>query len=390
MTPMKKAFTVGISICVMPDTHVWSNGIHQNVAFLAQCLKQVPGIGRVVLLNSGLAEHLPPALEFDALGVPLVKPQEVTHEVDVVIEMGGKLSQQWIRRVKARGAKVVSFLVGHPYTAMVEPAIFERDQSIGMVNMEPDEVWLMHKDMHTSAALLRTLLRAPVVEVPHLWAPDFLWKQIHSLAGVGHAYGFDYPTRSKAVDGWGAGIFEPNIGVVKACFIPMLACDSAYRERPEVVRRMMVMNSVQMKEHLTFNHFAHVLDLTRDGRATYEPRITVPECLSRFGVDVVVSHQWENDQNYLYYDVLYGGYPLVHNSPWLSKRAPGFYYQDFSATEAASKILEAWEMPQEYWRDYRTQAHAFLAQLHPEHDDNVRFFSRQMDRLTGVDSGGAP
>jgi len=104
---MNNQITVGISLFAMPDSHIWSNGIHQNVAFFINCLKKVPGVGRIVLLNSGLADELPDSLEFDSYALPLVKPQAVTHDVDLVIEMGGKLPQEWIRRVKARG--VITF-----------------------------------------------------------------------------------------------------------------------------------------------------------------------------------------------------------------------------------------------------------------------------------------
>ena len=39
----------------------------------------------------------------------------------------------------------------------------------------------------------------------------------------------------------------------------------------------MVMNTVQMKEHPTFNRFAINLDLTRDHKASYEPRVAFVE-----------------------------------------------------------------------------------------------------------------
>ena len=372
---------VGISLFVTPDAHIWSNGLLQNVAFLVMSLRALPQVGQVVLINGGTGDALPATLEFDDLQIPLVRPQEVTHSIDLAIEMGATLPGSWIKRIKARGAKVVSFLVGHSFTNMIEPAIFEQSVSIGLVGMAPDEVWLMEKDLRASAAAVRTVLRAPVVAMPHLWAPVFVDRQIQALEAAGFRWGFDGQARAQAADGWGTAIFEPNVGVVKSCFIPMLACDAAYRERPEAVKNMWVMNSVHMKDHQTFNRFATVLDLTRDGRASYEPRITVPECMTRFDRDVVVSHHWENEQNYLYYDVLHGGYPLVHNSRWLAQRAPGFFYPDFEAREGARQLLAAWEQPPEFWQDYRRGAQAFLATVHPTYEANVRAFGERIDAL---------
>lgn len=372
---------VGISLFVTPDAHIWSNGLLQNVAFLVMSLRALPQVGEVVLLNGGVAENLPATLEFDDLQVPLVRPQAVTHSIDLAIEMGATLPAPWVQRIKARGAKVVSFLVGQPYSGMIEPAIFELDRAIGLVGMAPDEVWMLPQYLHSSESLVRTVLRAPVVPMPHVWAPTFLQRQVDGLQAAGLRWGFDGAARARAADGWGAAIFEPNVSVAKSCFVPMLVCDAAYRERPQAVKNMWVMNSVQMKEHPTFLRFATVLDLTRDGRASYEPRITVPECMSRFERDVVVSHHWENEQNYLYYDVLYGGYPLVHNSRWMAQRAPGFFYPDFEARRGARQLLEAWEQPPAFWDDYRRQAHAFLATVHPTHEANVRVFGERINAL---------
>lgn len=381
MAEMDRKLTVGVSIAVAKDTHIWSNGINKNIAFLLLCLRAIPNVGRVFLINVGSSDTLPATLEFDELKIDLVRPQDVTFEIDVVIEMGARLPHAWVRRVKTRGARVIAFLVGHSFSNMIEPALFDQKVAIGLAGMEPDEVWILEKDAHTSADLIRLVLRAPVMVVPHIWASHFLDRQIRSLEFAGHRWGFDGLVRANAVDGWGAAIFEPNVGVVKSCFIPMLACDAAYRNHPQCVKDMWVMNSAHMKEHQTFNRFATVLDLTRDGKASYEPRITVPECMSRFGRDVVISHQWENDQNYLYYDVLSGGYPLVHNSSWLAKRAPGFFYPNFEATKGADALLEAWRQPPDFWNDYQLAANKFLKTLHPAHENNVRAFS---ERLTGL------
>lgn len=376
--------TVGVSVHVTDDAHVWSSGINQNVAFLVMCLRAMPEVARVVLLNGGSGKRLPDALEFGNLGAELVEPQAVTHEIDMVIEMASKLPPAWIRRVKALGAKVIAFLVGHSFTGMIEPALFDPKRAIGLVNLEPDEVWMLRKDLHSSRSLIKTLLRAPVVEVPHLWAPTFLRRQIRLAEREGRGYGFDARMRARAANGWAAAIFEPNIGVVKSCFVPMLACDAAYREQPAALRHMMVFNSAHMKEHLTFNRFATVLDLTRDDRASFEPRVAVPWAMAGLARDFVVSHQWENEQNYLYYDVLYGGYPLIHNSPWLHERAPGFYFPGFSAGEAARQILCAWSKPSGFWKDYRRDARSFLDTLHPTHEANVLAFRQLLPQRGDV------
>jgi hypothetical protein len=373
-----KPITVAISILPTATTHIWSNGLNQNIAFLAMLLQQIPFVGKTYLLNCGNVDELPPTLEFSGVPAVLVKPQDITHEVDLVIEMGGVLPVEWVRHVRALGAKVVSLLVGSSYSAQAELPIFGREGTAFTVT-PVDEIWTLPQYMKTSAPMLRTVSRAPVLEVPHIWSPLFLDKQIAALAAAGKRFGFDPAARAGSP--WRVAIFEPNISVVKSAFIPMLVADAAYRRQREAVGLMMVMNSFHMKEHPTFNRLATHLDLTRDSKASYEPRVAFPDCMAGQNMDAVVSHQWGNAQNYLYYDALHGGYPLVHNSEMLNERGVGFYYPHFDAGQGGEALLQAWRQPPEFWDGYRRNAAAFLATVAPAHEGNIRAYASRMTAL---------
>ena len=58
---------------------------------------------------------------------------------------------------------------------------------------------------------------------------------------------------------------------------------------------------------------------------SFEQRFVSADFLTNH-CDAVVTHHWENGLNYLYYEVLHGGYPLVHNSACLKDW--GYYYPD--------------------------------------------------------------
>jgi hypothetical protein len=372
-----KQINVGVSILPTATTHVWANGLNQNIAFLLMLLRQIPFVRKTYLLNCGNVDQLPATLDFSGLPTTLVRPQDVTHDVDLVIEMGGVLPLEWARHVRALGAKIASFLVGTSFAGQAELPIFSREGTAFTVT-PAHEIWMLPQAVHTSASMLRTVSRVPVIAVPHVWAPFFLDKQVAALAAQGHRFGFN-PSRGGAP--WRLAIFEPNISVLKSSFIPMVVCDAAYRQRPESVGLMMVMNSFHMKEHPTFNRLATHLQLTRDSKASYEPRVAFAECMAGQKMDAVVSHQWENGLNYLYYDALHGGYPLVHNSPFLRERGVGFYYAGFDAGEGGDVLVRAWSQPAEFWGDYRRQANAFLEAASPTHEANIAAFAR---RITGL------
>jgi hypothetical protein len=374
-----KKINVGISVFATPGANIWNNGINQNIALLGQRLKASDAVERVWFLNGGDAAALPDSLQFGGFGIPPVKPQEVTHELDVVIEMGAILPAEWMRHAHACGVKFVGFGVGHNYNAVAETIIFNKKG--GMHLTDPAlrvETWGLPQHTKTCTPMMQTLTRKPVIEMPHLWSPYFLDASIRETEAKGHTFGFN-PDRSKKENrGWRAAIFEPNIAVGKNCWIPILVCEHAYRTNPDAVSRMMVMNSFHMKEHQTFLRFALNLDLNKNGLASYEPRVKFAHLMAEHHMDVVVAHHWEWGQNYAYYDALYGGYPLVHNSEFLLRDGVGIYYPGFSARKGGDVFIEAWNQPPEFWQDYKKKADSFLKTLHPEHPENIRIFTERL------------
>lgn len=378
-----KKLRVGISIAFGNEKNIWNSGIHQNIAFLAQLLQASPLVERVWFLNAGPDDAPPPALGFDALGfnapgIAAARCEALTHELDLVIECGVTLPIEWLRHVRALGAKIVTLYVGHVYAGQAEGPIFGRNTGTAFVGTPWHEVWTLPHHMKTSGPMLRTVSRVPVHAVPHIWSPMFLE---HALVQLGpDAEGFGFRPPGPGVP-WRVAIVEPNISVVKNCTIPMLACEHAYRQDRESLELMMVVNSFHMKEHPTFNAIARHLDLTRDGRASFEPRVVFPALMAQQRIHAVVAHQWECGLNYAYYDALHGGYPLVHNSEFLQADGQGFYYPGFEARAGGDALLRAWRQDASAWAAYRSDARAYLARLHPLHERNVRTYTERIAAL---------
>ncbi len=81
-----KRLAVGISLFARDGQAIWENGIHQNIAYLTMLLKKSDQIGPIYFLSGGDANTLPVGLD-----VPLVNLSGVSHELNVVIEMGAQL-----------------------------------------------------------------------------------------------------------------------------------------------------------------------------------------------------------------------------------------------------------------------------------------------------------
>jgi hypothetical protein len=367
---------VGISIVTHADQNIWENGLGQNVVFLVQAFRCLPFVESVVLIDVGDQGVLPPQVAMGSCQLPIIDTQAATEIVDVVIEMGGALDERWLDLMRARGRKVVFYCCGQPYVGLVEAPVFGKPGHAPRPD-RCDEVWLLPKDA-ALAPMMRVLHRCDVHVVPYIWSPQFIERRVREVAG--HGLHFGYRPRS-GPDGSGrlrVAMFEPNISVVKTSIIPMLICEEAYRADRGVIQSMHVLNTLHMKDHMTMLYLANSLDVVREHRATFHGRHDIVGFMAQHA-DVVVSHQWCNDQNYSYLDALYGGYPLIHNSPWL--KGAGYYYPDFDTKEGAAQLLLAADQHENEFQDYCARAQCVFDAVDPVAESNLQGYAIRLQHL---------
>jgi hypothetical protein len=365
---------IGISVLTREGQSIWQNGLGQNVVFLAQLFRRLPFVESVLLIDVGAQAGLSNEVEAVCGGLRTATLAQAADAVDVIVEMEGALDNRWLDLMRSRGRKVVYYCCGQPYVAMVEPSIFSRPVAPTRPD-RCDEVWLLPKD-RLSIPMMRTLYRCPVHEVPYIWHPGFVEQRIAALAE--HRVRFGYEANRVQGEGLRVAIFEPNISVVKACNVPMLICDEAYRIDKRSVKAMNVLNALHVKDHPTMLHFAGSLDLMRERRACFLGRHDVVGFMGQ-QADAVVAHQWGNDQNYSYLDALYGDYPLIHNSPWLAPA--GYYYPGFDVEAGAQQLLAALREHDAGLEAYRARSRAVFDRVDPFSPQNLDAYARRLTAL---------
>ncbi|WP_175892807.1 DUF2827 family protein [Burkholderia cepacia] len=376
---------IGISLATRAGQTIWDNGLGQNVFFLAKLLRASPAVQDVVLLNCGSEPQLPDDIRALLPDLKLLPVKEATELIDVAIEMSGGLDVEWLDYLRARGKRVVYFCCGQPYVGLIEPSVFKRGAYFSRSD-RCDEIWILPKD-RVFRPMLETLHRCPVVEMPYLWDPMFVDQRARVLQDAGRRFGFELPDGATDVPrALRAAIFEPNISVVKCCMVPVLLCDMAFRAAPDSIADLTVLNGTKLEGHPTFSFMRNTLDLNRAGRVHVDQRHDFVEFMSR-AADTVVAHQWQNDQNNLHLDALYGGYPLVHNAAWLS--GFGYYYPDFDVQAGAQALIRASRQHDEGFADYKRRSRAFLARLHPLAQENgARYFQQLLHVDARTHRGG--
>jgi hypothetical protein len=361
---------VGVTLHVREGQQsIWENGIFQNCAFLVQLLNQSPLVKKAVLVNGGNGTVPHDAMMLQGTGISLMGLTEAMQSLDLIVEMSAQLPDDFAHAFRQKGGRYASMRVGNDYVLDIERAMFDKPNAALISDKHYDVIWTLPQYERTCKSYYELTTGAPVRLMPHLWTPYFFDKGIATLpAGVEYGYKPGKPR-------WRLCCFEPNVSMVKTSIIPMAACEEAYRARPRFLEYVRFLNTLHLKEHPVFVQYARTLDIVNHGIATFEARFPLYEYMATQG-DCIVSHQWENAQNYLYYEALYGGYPLVHNSPMMKES--GYYYPDFDCQEGGRAVLRAFDTHDANLDEYKAKAKRLLARLDVNNPANIEAYTREI------------
>jgi hypothetical protein len=368
----RRKLKVGVTLFVRQGYQsLWENGIFQNCFFLTQLLARSPAIEAAYIVNGGNGD---PAQAGDFLAhapVPVIDMPTAMEQLDIVIELSAQLSADWMREFRSKGGRVVGMRVANDYCIDIERMAFDKPHGMLVSGTPYDVIWTLPAFEHTCASYYKSALRAPVKVMQHLWSPALLERAMHAAGQTEFAY---VPGRKK----WRLAIMEPNLCMVKTSFMPMLVADLAHRADPLMIQHLRAYNTMALTKDPSFVNFARGLDLVRHGIAVFESRYPIFQIMGH-DADAIVAHHWENAQNYLYYEALHGGFPLIHNSNLIG--SCGYRYHDFDCHEGAAALRRAFLEHDARLDDYRRTAREFLAILDPESEANVQSYTQALLEL---------
>jgi hypothetical protein len=371
-----KGYTIGITVFVNADGQLglFENGLRQNVLFLYLLFLNSPDCARVYLLNHGDGDN--PQVP-EGLGVApdaIVRTAEVIDQLDYVIGIGAAMDRPTVVALKERGCKLICYKGGNGGVISMEAIVAKpeprKDAELYFDHDYYDAIWMTPQHIHTYRGWCELIYRCPVYEVPQIWSPLMIDT---ADADVRARFGYK-PT----AEPWRVGVMDPNITVMKTSHMPMLVCEAAFRRRREVFKAMFITNALQFRDVDHFRSFAVSLEASKAGVMTIEPRFVSSHFLANH-CDAVVTHHWENGLNYLYYEVLFGGYPLIHNSAFLKDY--GYYYTDFDAEAGADALLRAYAEHNDQLEDYRRRNKGLFERLNPSTPETIAVHERLLARI---------
>ena len=334
---------IGITIGLKDNKEsIWTNGIKQNVLMLVHLLKKSHKNYEVFLLNTmnvDFTEYKPSYLK----DIDIHYFNDKYLEMDLIIVMGAQIHNYQIDKFKESGdhKKVISYKCGNNYVITMENILFKKDEDEAKTHQiedRYDEVWYIPQQDEANRGFYKTLYRTTSIIVPFIWHHKFLVESIvdvHKGFKAGN-YKKDYtyqPKEKKII-----GVMEPNLNIVKFCLIPTMIAEECYRGEigKEKIEKLRITNSGPVSKNKEFLSMISTFDLYKDGKISAESRYQTAYMLTQY-LDVVICHQILNPLNYLYLDVAFLEYPILHNAPMCKDL--GYYYEG-SDTVAGAKMLD--------------------------------------------------
>lgn len=328
---------------------LYCNGIRQNVYYLGELLVNI-GYDFYFIINNSFNEEIIKASFYDNRFKYIKYNKILTANFDLVISIGFEMDLSILKLLREMKTKIVSYNCGNNYIIDSECILYSqhasKDNRITYINSTSyipyDIIWSIPQMTNTNKYYWQTLSRTKCIEVPFVWSS----KSIH-LIQLSENKTYDELIYKNRGEEKKLVIFEPNISIMKWCGPSLLSCENAYRSltNKSLISNVYVNNSLNRTDNninkfntTAFTYYVNNLDLCSDKKVTTEGRFNTLSFMNAYG-DIAVSHQWENNLNYLYFDLAWMGWPIVHNASLCSD--VGYYYPEFNYEEGGNKIIEA-------------------------------------------------
>lgn len=337
----------------MPDNinSLFTNGIKQNVLYFTELLLNI-GYDCTLIVNNqvNLESKGIQTILYDSRFKTSSVKNVLVDDYDIVIILGFELTNQILTELKHLKTKIIGYFCGNSYIIESEKILYNQHKKINDFNYTTtqlyDEIWSIPQMVNTNKYYWETMFRTKCIEVPFVWS-DKTINMFSEEKGINFYYSDS--SISEKVNGINKNkivIFEPNISIMKWCVPALLVCENAYRENrvsnTSIINKVYLTNVSDKNPDINdfsmpfLNKFVKTLDLFLDKKVFIDSRYITLEFMRNHG-HIIVSHQWENPLNYLYIELAWMGWPIVHNAH-LCKDI-GYYYEGFNYKEGGNVLL---------------------------------------------------
>lgn len=304
------------------EDNIFANGLFQNVVLLYRMFAAM-GWTPLLIVNERPKnlDRVPEQLRV----CRVVCAEELLKQpipVYAYIEIGMSIDPVVRKFLKMIGSKICKLYLGNILNIDIETPIFYPDMNFAHhVVGEVDKVWVSpHYAQHDQYAnsLNHVALSAPESQIgPYVWDPSFITDD-----GKRHIqWRPTQPGEQEVVV-----ITEPNISFQKSAIVPLLMMERWYRRNGRQWNgRVVIVNGPRILQIPYFKQNVYDgLDLVKDGKVEIADRKDMVTTLKTYPNATFICHQINNEFNYMVMELLWTGFPVLHNAK--SWEAYGYYY----------------------------------------------------------------
>lgn len=351
-----------IGIIINDNAYIFSNGIIQNAYFLYQCCEAMGYTCQLLCPDSSPKpfEHKGLSVKQITSDLRIFNPAEY-HTIVLVTR---DISKEVYDLLKHHKVGIVTLVCGNNYMFDQEDFVMGIKGNVNKylgASRNIDEQWLLPSFKY-ALDYMEIIRKKPAFIVPHLWSPEIIRHYAPlTLKQPESSLFYDATTRkSKKLN---IVILEPNLNLCKTGWMPIIAAEKLHTLYPDLIECVYVFN---FPSHQHAYAMTSVLSLGSKLRK-FE-RKSVAEIMYFFNnqsdcTPIFVSHQVLTSLNYLYYELLYYGFPLVHNSTMLD--GCGYYFPENNIGKCVEQIVHAHKHHDKGVETYKEKAHTYLKRVDP-------------------------
>ena len=359
-----------IAITIGDLDRLFNSGIHQNALTLKKILESS---GHSVTLLNPFRE----TREYTKLGgIKTFSHHALMEEkFDVFITVSFSLPLKDILELKrTKGTKIVSCQYGNRYEDYIENMFIKKDTERCLTfkkDLHCDARWISpHFEYH--ADWLETVAPNTKVKVcPYVWDPKYLVEHVNK-----NSKGVD-PNFNQSKKLGNISIHEPNMSRMKNCMIPLSIVSTLNRADKDLISGIVVTNVQDLVKDEKFIDLINRLGLINN--TVFTARQHTGDFICSEHVGTVVTHQSKCELNYLYFDYLYYGYPVIHNSR--AFKNVGYYYEEQDIKQGASQLRKAIETHHDNLERYKESGKEVIWKHHHENPDNIKGYAELIEEL---------
>lgn len=345
------------------DNTLFRNGLTQNIVILYDLFESMGYKSYLLQYGSNDSEKKDFINNYS-----IISSHQILHNkipIKIFIEIGMSVDSNTRAYLHSSGTKITKLYLGNILNIDIETiqnfnSIYFSHHVVG----EIDEIWTSpHYKQHLdyAAVLNRTkIIKSKIV--PYVWDPCFITQY-----GTKDTIEWVPPTKWQIQD---IVIMDPNISFQKCYFYSLLLCEAFSKKYPEWQGTVHIINGDRLKlEMNSLNFILPSLSLYKDNRIILHNRKNIHTILKDHSSSCFITHQWNNDFNYMTLELLYCNYPILHNSEGWDKF--GYSYSINKWENAIETLYNALKNHKDNLNIYKTHA-ANLIWKHSIHNTEIQ------------------